>query len=1030
MSIARYVQWYPPRRSWAYAINARTETNQRFKGDGLTGYSYQRIRWIEPVSLKSDVRITDPGGNFGSSSRARTVTRLGGDITEPSASFPDACSYALSLVRTFGHRRVLHILGGTFRITGWTDEPGVGLHGICFPWLLASAVSEYPSWNWSGSGFVSIDDAERALAPFNDDEPQMVALWGILERLSDPRPLLRPLRRLLRKNPSNRLLLLSIDRERAHGEGFNSMPPDQSCFREWNFEELCRLALSCGLKIERSGHTARDESDACLCGNLLELSCSDDSYVVFLQSSGLPPQRRILRITTEHARDDETGDIGSYERILERAAGEPILTLFVGRAPDRTLDTDIPLNKGLLHPGILLQSDSWQSLLVSKGQTANADVVLQCVEQILFFYDGISHIEYQDYLGVGRRLGQAKAAGLLPSGTRLEVVCHGGSMYREMVSQRWRGLEDQRLLLQEKVSVENADLVRFPSEFLRDRYLAWGYEIDLAKCTVRPYPFFFEERASARIEVIDTLVFIGKKDSNNFKEFTLALKGLARHSCATRMRRLLVLGSDESSRTTEDDWLADLIPHVSVEECKILGQDMIALLRELAPNALLVCYFDEHYGSYLILEAVNASCQLIALDGRAVAETIPPRFHEHFLCPPTYRALADRLAWAIGLDADSRRTLVSDLRNECVQAWQSINARFASGYKPPDSEKVIRLAEPRSEQVSVIVPCFNADFRYMEDMIYGLNNQTLPPAYAVFVNDGSEPGYSDRLRDVLDRSLKVPFKIVEHEKNMGLAAARNSGLEHVTTEYVVPYDADNVMKNDYLFLTVRYLLMNPDKWAVTCYKERFDEGTSWEDYVPDRPRNNPVGQTLILGQLENVFGDAMGAYRVAELKRIGGWDAADLSPVEDRALFLKITALRGKIGIVPRPLFLYRVRKDSLLRASPKFPAQQRLARTSVGHLSLYDAYRLHGIMRSYAQTLKQAEKIARTRNKLMESRKKIRKLQARLEKARGDAAPAVKKRLILRSRGLLRREFWRLGTACKTALKRIARIFGLGRRP
>ena len=90
---------------------------------------------------------------------------------------------------------------------------------------------------------------------------------------------------------------------------------------------------------------------------------------------------------------------------------------------------------------------------------------------------------------------------------------------------------------------------------------------------------------------------------------------------------------------------------------------------------------------------------------------------------------------------------------------------------------------PAPFKVSVISP-FNKVAPFIERCAESLLGQTLQDVEFIFVDDASP----DESRSILERVLaKYPernARIVTHEINKGLPAARNTGLETATGEFI------------------------------------------------------------------------------------------------------------------------------------------------------------------------------------------------------------------------------------------------------
>ncbi len=98
-------------------------------------------------------------------------------------------------------------------------------------------------------------------------------------------------------------------------------------------------------------------------------------------------------------------------------------------------------------------------------------------------------------------------------------------------------------------------------------------------------------------------------------------------------------------------------------------------------------------------------------------------------------------------------------------------------------------------EISVIVPCFNAD-RYLNVCLESLKAQKLPDMEMIFIDDGS----TDATGAILDHfALGEPRAKVLHMANGGVSAARNRGLALATGRYIAFIDADDALEENGLY---------------------------------------------------------------------------------------------------------------------------------------------------------------------------------------------------------------------------------------
>jgi len=107
-------------------------------------------------------------------------------------------------------------------------------------------------------------------------------------------------------------------------------------------------------------------------------------------------------------------------------------------------------------------------------------------------------------------------------------------------------------------------------------------------------------------------------------------------------------------------------------------------------------------------------------------------------------------------------------------------------------------------KVSVLVPVFGVEL-FIERCARSLFEQTYPNLEYVFVNDQTP----DKSIVILTRLIedypnrKFFVKIINHENNRGLAAARNTALDNANGEFVCHVDSDDWLEPDAIELLVK-----------------------------------------------------------------------------------------------------------------------------------------------------------------------------------------------------------------------------------
>ena len=90
--------------------------------------------------------------------------------------------------------------------------------------------------------------------------------------------------------------------------------------------------------------------------------------------------------------------------------------------------------------------------------------------------------------------------------------------------------------------------------------------------------------------------------------------------------------------------------------------------------------------------------------------------------------------------------------------------------------------------LSIVIPCFN-ELKYIDSIIKAVNASPYPHKEIIIVDDGSNDGTQEYLRNHIERSGRV-HKIIYHSKNQGKGAALRSGIANATGELIIIQDAD------------------------------------------------------------------------------------------------------------------------------------------------------------------------------------------------------------------------------------------------
>lgn len=92
-----------------------------------------------------------------------------------------------------------------------------------------------------------------------------------------------------------------------------------------------------------------------------------------------------------------------------------------------------------------------------------------------------------------------------------------------------------------------------------------------------------------------------------------------------------------------------------------------------------------------------------------------------------------------------------------------------------------------SPLVSIVVPVYNVE-QYLNACLESLIMQTYENIEIICINDGSTDHSTDILDEYIDRDRRIQ---VVTQPNMGLSAARNTGMKHIHGKYTMFVDSDD-----------------------------------------------------------------------------------------------------------------------------------------------------------------------------------------------------------------------------------------------
>ena len=115
--------------------------------------------------------------------------------------------------------------------------------------------------------------------------------------------------------------------------------------------------------------------------------------------------------------------------------------------------------------------------------------------------------------------------------------------------------------------------------------------------------------------------------------------------------------------------------------------------------------------------------------------------------------------------------------------------------------------------LSLVLPCYNV-MKYLPKCLDSIFKNDCNDIEIILVNDGSSDDIGGGLsqyfnKDNCDHNIEFEYKDARikiiHTCNSGVSAARNTGIENATSDYIVFIDPDDTIKENY-FSTIKALM--------------------------------------------------------------------------------------------------------------------------------------------------------------------------------------------------------------------------------
>jgi glycosyltransferase involved in cell wall biosynthesis len=214
-------------------------------------------------------------------------------------------------------------------------------------------------------------------------------------------------------------------------------------------------------------------------------------------------------------------------------------------------------------------------------------------------------------------------------------------------------------------------------------------------------------------------------------------------------------------------------------------------------------------------------------------------------------------------------------------------------------------------KISLVVPIYNVE-SYIEKCLISIKVQSFKDFECICVDDCGNDNSIAIAQNFVD--IDSRFKIVHHDKNRGLSAARNTGIENAKGELIVFVDSDDWVDNLFLEQVVKGFENNNIDSVWYNARVVSEKNNNFTTIFNSRLFESDEGFLDITPKNINLFPDFAWnkAYKKEVLDRYNLRFCEGLY-FEDSEFYIKAYTNFSKIYYIRKPLYNYRQRENSIV---------------------------------------------------------------------------------------------------------------------
>jgi glycosyltransferase involved in cell wall biosynthesis len=537
-------------------------------------------------------------------------------------------------------------------------------------------------------------------------------------------------------------------------------------------------------------------------------------------------------------------------------------------------------------------------------------------------------IHFHDWLGLGYYTCVGKRSRLHFNDTLLITHAHGPSVWTRL------GNEDHRLSLaaleldqMERIQIEYSDLIVSPSKYMLKWLQTNGFKFETGifkhwVLSLEPSP----EKCTGKVSEFDELVFFGRHERR--KGFELFIDAIVQDpEVYTQFKTVSFIGRFD--KINHENTVAYALRRLRSfpGKLKFVGNfdqnEAIFYIRQA--NALCVIPSLEENSPCVVGECLAKAVPFLSTDVGGIRELLAKSQHSKILFKPTAVALTEKIASVLRFGTATPKASYDV--NLVVNDWLRLHTHEEiTKYKKSSNSRFFRKSKLRPHKQPFISVCVVHHNRaeFLARQLWAIKTQTFDNYEVIVVDDGSSEVEVAKFDEL---ALSENFKNWSFIKqsNRYLGAARNVAAKAAVGQYLLFMDDDNVALPHQLEIFAKIAVAT--QWDVItsmCY--HFTDGA---DFIKEKKINYfPMISPGEIGFFRNRFGDANSLIRRESFETVGGFTEICNVGVEDWELFIAMQGQGFKFGLIPEPLFYYRISSEGMLATSSVQKNWNRIANT------------------------------------------------------------------------------------------------------